>query len=86
MKLVRSIGEERHRYETRSPHGPYPAGTSCWASRKNGELLLEFEDGVQIKPGAKYYLEGLEVTEKTIFERMRDAEIAQADDAIFLAM
>lgn len=47
-------------YVTRANHGAYPAGTSCLASRIEGVLFLEFEDGVRLNLGQGWYAEGLE--------------------------
>jgi hypothetical protein len=56
------LGLDKKRYITRQRHGPYPAGTECWAFRARPDVLtLEYDDGVIIEMhGDYYYAAGLE--------------------------
>lgn len=48
-------------YTTRKKHGPYPAGSKCFAQRVQDLVILTFEDGMAVElPGDRFYLEGLE--------------------------
>lgn len=53
---------ERQKYVTQRPHGSYPAGTECWASREDerSPLVLEFDDGIKVELGASFYAGTLE--------------------------
>jgi hypothetical protein len=54
---------ERVPYVTKHKHGGHPAGTKCFAQRKNPpefNIILEFEDGSTIELPGHYHLEGYE--------------------------
>lgn len=57
------LGENRERYELRSPQDGRPAGTPCWVHRKHGglTLVLDFDDGTSTSlDGRLHWAEGLE--------------------------
>lgn len=55
------LGVNKVVYYTRAPHGNFPVGTRCLASRPDGtELVLEFEDGTISRMGEDMFAHGLE--------------------------
>lgn len=56
---------KRKRYTTTKKHGKFPAGTECWASRTDDDLLLlEYDDGTKIKLKGDWYLLGNELPKR----------------------
>ena len=54
---------ERVPYVTKHEHGGHPAGTKCFAQRKDPpefNIILEFEDGTTCELPEHYHLEGYE--------------------------
>lgn len=62
---------ERVPYVTKNEHGGHPAGTQCFAQRKNPpdfNIILEFEDGTTCELPEWYHLDGYERPGSTIFD------------------
>lgn len=69
-------------YVTRAAHGPYPVGSTCRASRVEGVLSLEFEDGVRISLDSRWYAAGLEERPRTLWDIMHDEIVREIDEEI----
>lgn len=76
-------------YVTKREHGGHPAGTQCWAQRKDPpdfNIILEFEDGSTCELPEHYYLEGYETPGEGIYaveDRRCFANIAYISEKMY---